>query len=158
MEYFSYISYGTPYIYAFLGMVWWKVVSKTTTLGTFSPNTALALRRPCTWAMLCTGARGAISSILSMMASVTISDLVKNSAPCTTRWPMAEISLLSFTTAPSPLVIISTTFINASVWVGKGTSCSHSPPLALCVILLPSMPMRSHRPLHSTRSPSISMS
>ncbi len=76
---------------------------------------------------------GAISSILSMMASVTISDLVKNSAPCTTRWPMAEISLLSFTTAPSPLVIISNDLHNASVWVGKGTSCFPLAAVALCV-------------------------
>ena len=59
---------------------------------------------------------------------------------------------------PSPVVIFLTTSAKASVWVGKMAGVVALWPLASWVIMLLSMPMRSHRPLHSTFSPCISMS
>ena len=61
-------------------------------------------------------------------------------------------------TLPSPVVIFFTTSVNASVWVGKMAGVVALWPLASWVIMLLSMPMRSHRPLQRTFSPSISIS
>ena len=93
------------------------------------------------------------------MTSSVIRQLALNfSPPWTTRWPMALISLISSMHLPSPVVIFFTTSAKASVWVGKIAGVVALWPLASWVIMLLSMPMRSHRPLHSTFSPSISIS
>ena len=71
---------------------------------------------------------------------------------------MAVISLTSLMTLPSPVVIISTTLVKASAWVGKDVLTDQVPSISLWVMTLDSMPIRSHRPLHSSFSPSMSIS
>ena len=99
-------------------MVLWKAVSNTATMGML-PNTLRAASMPRMPAGLCRGASGLSSRRVSMTSSVIRQLLLNFSPPCTTRWPMASISLTSLMHLPSPVVIFFTTSANASVWVGK---------------------------------------
>ena len=107
---------------------------------------------------LCRGASG-LRSWMALTTSGVMRQLSLNfSPPWTTRWPMASISETLSMTLPAPVVIFFTTSVNASVWVGKMAGVVAFWPLASWVIMLLSMPMRSHRPLQRTFSPSISIS
>ncbi len=139
-------------------MVWWKAVSNTPACGTPAPKTFCALRMPITCGGLCSGASLDKSSMVRIISSVTRTLLLNFSPPCTTRWPMASISSLLATTAPSPSVIIFSMALKASAWVGSSSFSSKVLSFALCTRVPPSMPMRSHRPLHITVSVSMSSS
>ena len=66
-----------------------------------------------------------------LMTSSVIRQLLLNfSPPCTTRWPMASISLTSLMHLPAPVVIFFTTSAKASVWVGKIAGVVALVPLA----------------------------
>ena len=58
-----------PYIYAFSGMVWWKEVSNTATIGVSGPNTVRQARMAAAWGGLWRGP----SSEKDSMSSITFS-------------------------------------------------------------------------------------
>ncbi len=66
------------------GMVWWKAVSNTATIGT-SPMTALQALMPVMLAGLCSGAKGMHSSIAFMTSSLMSTEEANFSPPWTTR-------------------------------------------------------------------------
>ena len=146
------------YIYALGGMVLWKAVSNTATWGTSGPKTLRAVSMPRMPAGLCRGASGLSSRRAAMTSSVMMQLDWNFSPPWTIRWPMASISPTFSMHLPEPVVIFLISSWNASVWVGKIAGVVALLPLASWVMVLLSMPMRSHRPLQSTFSPSISIS
>ena len=108
-------------MYALGGMVWWKAVSNTATMGT-PGMTFWQARIPVRLAGLCRGARGMQSSIAFSTASSISTDLLNASPPWTTRWPTAPISLMEEITPLSLSATASSTAWMASEWVGMGMS------------------------------------
>ena len=96
IAYLVYHSYGVAYIYASGAIVWWNVVSNTTTCAT-DGNAFWKALIPITWAGLWSGAKADKSETFWITSSSTKHESLKNSPPCTTRWPTPVISSKLFT-------------------------------------------------------------
>ena len=106
--------------------------------------------------------KGAISqqALMPCNTSPVISTLsAKRSPPCTTRWPTASISDISFITPYSLWVKALRTILMPTTWSGISSFKSMVYfPTGVCFKVDPSMPMRSTSPLAITFSPSILIS
>ena len=90
------------------GIVWWKAVSKTATLGTPLKIFSHASMPP-RFAGMCKGPNFTSFWHLAMTAFVTLTESLKTSAPWSTRCPMASMS--------SGLPRSATTCSRASAWL-----------------------------------------
>ena len=102
-------------------MVWWKAVSNTATLGT-PLKICWQASMPPRLAGMCNGPNLTSFLHLAITLASTLTESLNTSAPCSTRWPMASMSL--------GLPRSATTCLSASAWLAG-----------------PPAPMRSTRPL-----------
>ena len=136
----------------------WKAVSNTATWGTSVPKTSWHARIPCTWAGLCSGAKGFSDSMPFSTSSVIKTDLLKIEPPCTTRCPMAATSFKLWITPTSSSIKASFTNWNACVWSSISVVRFFSLPSNVLCEKIPSfIPIRSQIPFAATDSFSISI-
>ena len=95
-----------------------------------------------------------------IVSSVTSTEFLNVSPPCSTRWPQAPISSREEIAPLSLSVSADRTAEIASVWsfMLRVNSITLSVPSTVCLKCVPSMPMRSTRPFALTDSSSMSMS
>ena len=144
-------------MYASSGIVPWKAVSNTATIGVFGINSSQALI-PIMFAGLWSGANLKHSSIYDLTSASIITDLLYFSPPCTTLCPTAEISSIEEITPFFSSTKASKTNFIASLWSAIGCFTIYlSLPSTFWVKTEPSIPILSTNPCASDSSVVISI-